>query len=94
MSTATVEIPSSLGRAIAAERGEPALPRWALEALVTSAVGEGLLSTGEAAELLGLGYFEFLSLLKAKRIPHPVTDEDLRHDRDDLVAMFPDLRAP
>lgn len=90
MTTCTIEIPPSLGSAVAGRRGEPDLPRWGLEALVTSAVGEGLISTGQAAELLGLGYFQTLALLKAKRVPHPGTTDDLRRDREDLAAMFPD----
>jgi predicted HTH domain antitoxin len=65
----------------------------AVEALVLAAVGQRMLSTGHAAELLGLGYFETLALIKKRGVPNLTTEEDLAVDHADLKEMFPDSFA-
>lgn len=89
----SIEIPSTLTEAVTDNLGETDLARWGLEALVTSAVGEGLISTGLAAELLGLGYFEMLTLLKDRHVPSSMTEDDLLSEQADLKVLFPDLFA-
>ena len=74
--TATIEIPPTLTEALAESLGAGALPKWGLEALVLSAVGQGLITTGHASELLGLGYFETLALLRARGVPNKMTEEE------------------
>lgn len=87
----TLEIPTTVSEAIAEELGLTAFPRWALEAVVLTAVGDGLLSTGAAADALGLGYYEMLALLKERGVPRKMSDEDMARDREDLLKAFPDL---
>ena len=87
----SIEIPPSLTAAVTENFGETDLARWGLEALVTTAVGEGLISTGLAGEILGLGYFQMLTLLKDRHIPNNMSEEDLMSEQADLKLLFPDL---
>ena len=87
----SIEIPPTLTDAVTENLGETDLARWVLEALVTTAVGEGLISTGQAAELLGLGYFQMLALLKERHVPSAMTEEELMGEQADLKVLFPDL---
>ncbi len=94
----TVEIPTAVSEAVAeglgaAGLGAAAFPRWALEAVVLSAVGENLLTTEAAADALGLGYHETLALLKRRGVPLDLSDEDRARDREDLLKAFPDLAS-
>jgi len=89
--TISIEIPLTLTDAVTDNLGERDLARWGQEALVTSAVGEALISTGLAAEFLHLGYFEMLALLKERHIPSSMTEEDLMSDQAGLKILFPDL---
>ena len=86
-----IEVPATLASAVIAELGAAALPRWGLEAIVAEGVREGLLTTGEAGELLGLGYSETEAFLKRKGVPAVFTDEDMEQDGAHLREMFPDL---
>ena len=74
----------SLTETLAESLGEAALPRWAIEALVLEGVREGLLSTGEAGEFLGLGYFQAETFLKDKGVSLVVSDADFDRDQADL----------
>ena len=87
----SIEIPPTLTDAVTENLGETDLARWGLEALVTTAVSEGLISTGLAAEILGLGYFQMLALLKVRHVPSTMTEEDLISEQANLKALFPDL---
>ncbi len=84
MSATTIAFPASLTQALAESLGESALPRWAVEALVLEGVREGLLSTGEAGEFLGLGYFQTEAFLKDKGVSLVVSDADFEQDQADL----------
>lgn len=81
---ATLEIPLALSEAFAEGGRAPDFQRWALEALVLAAVGDNLLSTGQAAESLGLGYFETLALIKARGVPVTIDEEEFELDQADL----------
>ena len=54
-------------------------------------VREGLLSTGEAGEFLGLGYFQVEGFLQDRGIPVVRNEDDRNRDQADLKLMFPDL---
>jgi len=87
----SIEIPPTLSDAVTENFGETDLARWGLEALVTTAVGEGLISTGLAAELLSVSYFQVLALLKERHVASSMTEEDLVNEQADLKVLFPDL---
>ena len=87
----SIEIPPTLTDAVTENLGDTDLARWGLEALVTTAVGEGLISTGLAAEILGLGYFQMLALLKERHVASNLTTDDLLKEHSDLKVLFPDL---
>ena len=93
MST-TIEIPASLTQSLAESLGESALPRWAVEALVLEGVREGLLSTGEAGEFLGLGYFQTEAFLKRKGVTAVLSDSDFERDQADLREIMARTRRP
>ena len=84
-------LPAAVREAISEGLGEREFSRWALETLVLQAVDDNLLSTGAAAEALGLGYFQILALIKERGIPLRMSEEDMARDREDLLRMFPDL---
>ena len=86
--TTSVPIPPTLGQAIVDELGAEALSRWGLEALVLEGVREGMLSTGEAGELLGMGYFETEGFLKAKGVPLLLSTEEFERDQADLREIM------
>lgn len=87
---ATVTIPESLVQAFAEGHDPKSMTRWAFESLILTAVGEGIISTGHAADLLGIGYFQTLSLLKKRGVPNPMTKEDLEEEQAVLKTTFPD----
>ncbi len=64
-----------------------------LESVVLTPVGDGIISTGHAADLLGIGYFPTLSLLKRRGVPNPMTKEDLVEEQAVLKATFPNSFA-
>ena len=84
MSATTIEVPAGLTEALSESLGETPLARWAVEAMVVEGVREGLLSTGEAGEILGLGYFEAEAFLKAKGVPVVLSDVEFAQDQADL----------
>ena len=84
MVVTSFEIPATLSCALAESVGEAAFPRWALEALVLEGVREGLISLGEAGEVLGLGYFQTEAFIKRKGAFPEMTAEDLERDHADL----------
>lgn len=68
-------IPADLNVGLVESLGADALPRWAAETLVLAAVGEGRFTTGYAAELLALGYFQFLTVTGTLGIPQTAHGE-------------------
>ena len=84
MSATTIRIPARLTQALAESLGETPLARWAIEAMVVEGVREGRLSTGEAGEFLGLGYFQAEAFLKAKGVSAALSDEEFAEDQADL----------
>lgn len=82
--SATIRVPAALTHALAESLGETPLARWAVEAIVVEGVREGLLSTGEAGEFLGFGYFQAEAFLKAKGVSLAVSDADFDRDQADL----------
>ena len=83
----TLKIPSTLSTAFSEGRRAADFQRWALETLVLAAVGDNLVSTGQAAELLGLGYFETLAWIKEKGVPHKMSEEEFDLDQADLQRI-------
>lgn len=90
--TTTVPIPVDLANVVTDSPESRDLPRWALEAFVLEAVRERLLTTGEAGEHLGLGYFQTEAFLKARGVPVELTDEEYAADKADLLAIVAESR--
>jgi predicted HTH domain antitoxin len=86
----TVTLPAPFADIVVPNHDPAEIQRWGLEAMVLTAFGEKQVSTGYAAELLGMSYFEFLALVKERGIPLKLTEEEMEQDRADLDAMFSD----
>lgn len=86
--TTMLEIPPTLSAAFTEEHRSEDFRRWALETLVLAAVGENLVSTGQAAQLLGRGYFETLSLIKERKVPVKVSAAEQEQDEADLAKIL------
>jgi predicted HTH domain antitoxin len=72
MNTVTLEIP--------AERDQAELVRLLRLELALAVYREGQLSPGHAAELAGLGRWEFADIAKRRGIPTPYTREMIEED--------------
>ena len=64
------------------------LSRWGWEALVLEAVREGLLSRGQAGELLGLGFHEREAFFAHKGLTYDLSEEELGRERADVERIF------
>jgi len=65
-----IQVPDELAQLLGPEE---CLPQACTEAVVLELIREHRISTGKAAELLGLSYREFLDLLHVKSIPMMTT---------------------
>jgi hypothetical protein len=86
--TVTIEIPPSLTAALAMEKGEDSLPRWALETLVIEAVREHVISRGFGGELLGLNFGQREELVARQSITYDLSSEELVQEEGDRDRMF------
>ena len=81
-----VQVPEPLRSALAGR--VRSLSRWGWEALVLEAVREGLLSRGQAGELLGLGFHEREAFFAQRGLTYDLSEEDLQHERADVEHIF------
>ena len=83
MSTVTIEIPESFARSFGATDEEAA--RNAKIELAIEMYREGKWSTGRAGEFAGMNRWEFMEVLRTRKVEMPYTkemiEEDLAHDR-------------
>lgn len=85
-----VEVPEEFRRLLAKERGESAVSRIALEAIVVEAVRRGLITRGFGGELLGLGFNQREEFYASHGVTYDLTPEELAKEHDDLKEMFRD----
>ena len=83
-----VEVPQDFREALCQGQGEARLPRWALEALVTEAVREGLISRGRGGEILSLSFGQRERLYAERGVTYDLTPEELDADRMALEALL------
>ena len=83
MSTVTIEIPESFARSFGATDEEAA--RNVKLALAIGMYREGKWSTGKAGEFSGMNRWEFMEVLRLRKVEMPYTkemiEEDLAHGR-------------
>lgn len=84
----SVEVPDAFRQVLAEERGEETLPRWALEALVTEAVREGLITRGFGGELLGLSFHQREEFYAHRGVTYDLSEEDMAEDRKTRDQLF------
>ena len=89
--TTRIEIPSTLLAAFAEERPGDDFRRWVLEALVLAGVGDNLIAIGGAGEMLGLGYFQTLALIKERGVPLRISPQEFERDQEDVRRIFDEL---
>lgn len=64
----------------------------AKEALAIESYRTGRISLGVLAEMLDMGVIEADAWLAQRGVPLDYTPDDLAADRDDLAALFPEMR--
>ena len=86
----TIELPEPIEQELATVWGiSPGeLPRRALELMAAEGYRTGALSHHEVSQLLGLGFTETESFLKAHNCPPDTTLEDLEADRQTLEKIL------
>lgn len=78
----TIQIPDELAQLLGPDER---LPQDLAETVVLELFRERRISTGKAAELLGLSYRELLDLLQAKNIPVVITPPRGLHE---VASLF------
>ena len=81
-----VHVPEPLRSALLGRVGS--LSRWGWEALVLEAVREGLLSRGQAGELLGLGFHERETFFAQRGLTYDLSEEEFGRERADAERIF------
>jgi predicted HTH domain antitoxin len=81
-----VDVPEPLRSALLDRVGS--LSRWGWEALVLEAVREGLLSRGQAGELLGLSFHEREAFFARRGLAYDLSEEELQRERADAEQIF------
>jgi len=76
----TVELPDEVARRIAEK--QPDLTRAVLEAIAIEAVRDRVISTGKAAEMLGVSRNTMDGILKRAQVYLDYSPEDLQRDRE------------
>lgn len=85
-----IDIPQEVEAVLRDEWGD--LGRAAKEALAIESYRTGKISVGLLAEMLGMGVIEADVWLAQRGVPLNCSSEDLDADRDDLAALFPEMR--
>lgn len=78
--SAGVELPEPIVQQMKDIWGEDQLPRVVTEAVVVEAYRQGRISRGKVGELLGMGFHERETFLKARNVPYTYCAEDLELD--------------
>lgn len=85
-----IDIPKRLEGVLQAQWGD--LSVAAKEALAIESYRTGRISLGVLAEMLDMGVIEADAWLAHRGVPLDYTPDDLAADRDDLAALFPEMR--
>ena len=81
-----VQVPEPLRSALLGRVSS--LSRWGWEALVLEAVREGLLSRGQAGELLGLHFHEREAFFAQRGLTYDLSEDELRRERVETERIF------
>ena len=81
-----IEIPDSIAESLRSRLGNR-LERKALEDLAVQWYGEGLITAGQVAEMLGVAWQEAQQLLQSRNVGHSLSIDEIRHDADILREL-------
>lgn len=83
--TQTIEVPKALLETWKTERNAE---KHLIEAAVLELVREGILSSGRAAELLGMTRHEFLALMSKRGVPHvQFSSQELSRQKEESYRL-------